>query len=87
MEPPGVPIDTGDFADESQLRMGAVKTAVHFLRQGLHGTIELLFVLFLVGFKPRAFIVEADAPHEIYRLACKTCKHGEILLYFSIPGP
>ena len=76
MEPPGVPVDAGHLADEPQVRPLLGEEVMELVRQSAHGLIELGEIGLLVGFKPAALIVEADAPHEVHGLVGKSGKHS-----------
>ena len=78
VEAAGVPVNTGDLPDKAAVRPLLPKIRVHLVPKFPHRVIKMFQIDLLVGLKPIPLVVEADAPHEIHRLAGKACKHGSL---------
>ena len=76
VEPPGVPVNAADLQDQRLMGQRCRQTVVHGLAQLTGGGQQVLLVIVLMGQEPAAFVVEADAPHEIHGLLAVSLKHS-----------
>ena len=81
---PGVPIDPAHPDHQGEVLVAGGELLVHPLGQLPQGGLDLVQIGLLVGLKPTALVVEADAPEEVVGLLGKTLKHRRCHLLFHV---
>jgi hypothetical protein len=78
---PGIPVDPADLEKMAGL---VHKGQKQLLTKGLHGLIEVVYIILLVLQEPFSVIIEADSPEKIHSFRCEACKHGAPPSWFWI---